>query len=63
MVVAGAIVVYKHGKDKELYTVSKINLNEGTCELSSPTKSNKIASKESLREAEDTEIMIGYRMV
>ncbi len=62
MIKVGLPVVVKNGKDKSIYYVRSIDANE-MCELSSSSGiSSKLFSVGSIREAEDVELMIGYRL-
>jgi hypothetical protein len=59
--VKGYIVVYKTRNDKNIYTVTSVN--KDTVDLISSHGSAKYGVDPStLREADDTEIMVGYRM-
>jgi hypothetical protein len=59
--VKGYIVVYKNRNDKNIYTVTSVN--KDTVDLISSHGSIKYGVDPSvLREADDTEIMIGYRI-
>ncbi len=58
---ASELVVYKSGKDKQIYNIQRI-LGDGNCIIASPVSSNKTVSLESIRIASDTEILVGYRV-
>ena len=61
--VLGIPVVMKNGKEKSIFYIREINEEEQTCVLSSYSGlSNKETSLNSVREAEDIELMIGYRL-
>lgn len=61
--VLGIPVVMKNGKEKSIFYIREINEEAQTCVLSSYSGlSNKETSLNSVREAEDIELMIGYRL-
>lgn len=58
----GYLVVHRSGNDSEIYRINKLN-NDDTCEIVSYINGRfKTISLSQLREAEDTELMIGSRM-
>lgn len=58
----GYTVVYRVGNDKTLYRIYKMNRDD-TCDILSITSSvPRTVSLSQLREADDTEMLIGYRM-
>lgn len=61
MIQQGFQVVFRSGKDKSIYQVSKIDGE--MCDIRTYTSDKtKQVSLATLREAEDVEIMIGYRI-
>ena len=58
----GYTVVYRVGNDKTLYRIYKMKRDD-TCDILSITSSvPRTVSLSQLREADDTEMLIGYRM-
>lgn len=59
----GFLVVFAHGKDNGIYTVDSIDVENGNAKIRNYTKaSTKEVSLNSIREALDEELLIGFRL-